>query len=192
MLSPGYDWQKGLPAAADEIRAVLARYPRTAELPPAPSTFAALRAVRADVLHIAGHTNEEPGSGDRILVLTGASGTVERVSWSTIAGARPLRTGVVVLAACETLRRPASPLTHAPSLGAAFSAAGATDVIGTLTPIADRDARTLFETVHRELAAGAEPAQAVRTAQMLAIRQQRPAAWRGVAVLTRHIAPFSR
>ncbi|HYI12090.1 MAG TPA: CHAT domain-containing protein [Thermoanaerobaculia bacterium] len=187
LLSGGSAGQSGLPAATDEIREVLGMYPQVAALPRAATTFAALSEADADVLHIAGHTNEEPGGGDRALFLTGPAGGVERVSWKTMAAVPRMRPRIVVLAACETLREPASPQTRAPSLGGAFSAAGAADVIGTLAKILDRDARMLFEVVHRELAAGAEPAEALRTAQMLAIGGNGSREWRTIALLTRRI-----
>jgi len=66
------------------------------------------------------------------------------------------------------------------------SLAGATDVVGTLTPIADTDARELFLSIHRHLAAGDVPAEAVRAAQREAIARHSDA-WRAVASLTRCI-----
>ena len=66
------------------------------------------------------------------------------------------------------------------------TAAGATDVVGTLTPIADTDARELFLSIHRHLTAGDVPAEAVRAAQREAIARHSDA-WRAVASLTRCI-----
>ena len=73
------------------------------------------------------------------------------------------------------------------SLGDAFLAAGAGDVIGTLDVIADDDAYDLFLAIHRQLAAGARADEAVRTAQLQAMTSGGNAHWQAVAVLTRHI-----
>jgi len=69
----------------------------------------------------------------------------------------------------------------------AFAAAGAGNVIGTLTPIGDADARELFLSIHRQLAAGIPPAQALRQTQLEAINSGRLPAWQSIALLTRCI-----
>jgi CHAT domain-containing protein len=146
--------------------------------------------MSADVIHIVGHTEHQPGDGGEALLFAGSgSSPLERVSWKTILTAPALHARVVVLAACETLRPPTS-ATRALSLGAAFAAGGA-DVIGTLAPIPDRDAHILFRSIHRELAAGVSAMDALHTAQLEAIRAETAdggtRAWRAVAVLTRQI-----
>jgi CHAT domain len=78
---------------------------------------------------------------------------------------------IAVLAACESLPGRTS--------------LAARDVIGTLSPVADRDARELFREFHRELAAGASPAEALRRAR--AGTMGRSAAWRSVVLFTRRI-----
>jgi CHAT domain-containing protein/tetratricopeptide (TPR) repeat protein len=176
----------GLPEAEQEVREVAALYKRSESIPASEATLAALTdaARAADVVHIAGHTERLPGGGEQALLFAGA-----RVSWKTILGAPPVQRGVVVLAACETLRPPGSVATRALSLGGAFSAAGATDVIGTLAPIGDRDARLLFGALHGRLAAGLRPAVALREAMLEAINRDKNnggrRAWRAVALLTR-------
>jgi hypothetical protein len=150
------------------------------------SLAALANAARADVIHLGGHTQREPGAGDAALLFRGSDGGIERVTWTGVAAmhfARP----VVVLAACETLRAPAA---GTPSLGRGFLAAGATAAIGTLTPIPDNDARDLFRAIHRELARGRSAAAAVRQAQHEAIAAELPDhrnSWRSVAVLTTRI-----
>jgi len=182
-----------LPEAEDEVRAVAGLYTRSTSIPAAAATFAQLRttAAAADVVHIAGHTERQSGGGEQALLFVGSSGTLERVSWSTILTSALVRRGVIVLAACETLRPPASTATRALSLGAAFSAAGASDVVGTLTPIGDHDARRLFGALHRQLASGVRPAEALRAVQQDAISSEKTGdghrAWRFVALLTRRI-----
>jgi CHAT domain-containing protein len=198
-LPSGGTESRALPEAENEVRAVAGFYARATSIPAATATLAELRstAAGADVVHIAGHTERQPGGGEQALLFVGASGKIERVSWKTIVSSPAVNRGVVVLAACETLRPPPSTATRALSLGAAFSAAGASDVIGTLTPIGDRDARSLFGALHRQLASGARAAEALRAVQQEAINLEKTSggrrAWRAVALLTRRIpAPPQR
>ncbi|HYO75357.1 MAG TPA: CHAT domain-containing protein, partial [Thermoanaerobaculia bacterium] len=165
----------GLPETEGELADVAAAYPAAERIP---ATLAALRDARADVLHIAGHTAREQGAGNQALVFGDG-----RVSWKTVTALAPLQPRLVVLAACETLRRPAAAETRALSLGAAVAAAGADEVVGTLAPIPDRHARRLFGMFHRHLAAGASAAAALRATQLEAIRSGE-VPWKAVALLT--------
>jgi CHAT domain len=165
-----------LPDSEAELAEVGAAYASADRVPRA--TLAQLRGVRADVLHVAGHTAREEGAGEQALLF--ADG---RASWKTIAAMAPLRPRVVVLAACETLRRPDGAETRALTLAGAFAAAGARDVVGTLTPVGDRHARVLFAAFHRHLAAGATPAAALRAAQLDELTRGGEA-WKSVALLT--------
>jgi len=188
-----------LPEAEREARDVAAIYTHAESIPPARATLATLRsaAAGADVVHIAGHTERQPGGGEQALLFAGTTGRPERVSWKTIVVQPPMHAGLIVLAACETLRAPASAATHSLSLGGAFSAAGAAGVVGTLAPIGDHDARLLFGALHRYLVSGARPAEALRAAQLEAMTRDKTndgrRAWGAVALLTRRIpAPSSR
>src|SRR4051794_4152666 len=191
-LPSGGENSMRLPEAEDEVRDVAGLYTRATSVSTA-ATFAQLRSTsaRADVVHIAGHTERQPGGGEQALLFVGASGKLERVSWKTIVASPAPNGGVVVLAACATLRPPLSAAMRTLSLGAAFSAAGASDVVGTLTPIGDRDARILFDALHRRLASGARPADALRAVQQEAITIDKTSggrgAWRAVALLTRRV-----
>jgi len=117
----------------------------------------------------------------------------EWISWRRVAGRRFLSGTTVVLAACETLRRPDSQ-TFALSLGGGFLAAGASDVIGTLDAIGDQDAHRVFQAIHRRLAAGVDPADAVRSAQIDALSRNpsNQTAWFAVSVLTNRIRTVER
>jgi tetratricopeptide (TPR) repeat protein len=181
-----------LPDSERELTDVAGLYSHSTAVPPRQARWEALQRVgmSADVIHIVGHTEHQPGDGGEALLFAGSgSSPLERVSWKTILTAPALHARVVVLAACETLRPPTS-ATRALSLGAAFAAGGA-DVIGTLAPIPDRDAHILFRSIHRELAAGVSAMDALHTAQLEAIRAETAdggtRAWRAVAVLTRQI-----
>lgn len=178
-----------LPESEDELAEVVRRYGRAVSLPPARATFGALLAAAggAEVVHISGHTERQPGRGDAALLFA----QDERISWKKIAASHFGSPSVVVLSACETLRTPSDmSQQRALSLGGAFLAAGAGAVIGTLTPIADSDARALFGAVHRELAAGAGAAEAVRRAQLQALATdptRRRGGWRAITVITNRI-----
>jgi tetratricopeptide (TPR) repeat protein len=175
--SSGASAPAALPESEQEAAEVAQLYGSGAVVP---ATLASLRERHVDVLHIAGHTTRD-GSDDAALTFEGN----ERVAWSAIA-ALPLHAGIVTLSACETLRDPAHPGARALSLGAGFLAAGAHDVIGTLVPISDRDARTLFLDIHRQLASGVEPAEALRRAQLDDFKAG-GSAWRALAVATNRI-----
>jgi hypothetical protein len=178
-----------LPQTRAELSAITQLYQGAITLPDA--TFAAMqqRAGDADLIHIAGHTDRRGVSGESVLLFAGADGNVDRVSWRSVAETSLRARPVVVLAACETLRRPPSPRTFALSLGGGFLAAGATDVIGTLTPLADNDAHELFQAMHRHLRDGLAPADALRRVQLDALSndatRRRP--WHAVALLTNRI-----
>jgi CHAT domain-containing protein len=131
----------------------------------------------ADVLHIAGHTEGEAETGDQALALAGGA-----VSWRTIAAMHDMAP-VVVLSACNTLRRSPDQDRRALSLAGAFVAAGAREVVGTLAPIGDADARALFFALHEQLARGVAVPAALRQVQ-LAQLQHPGGAWRRLELLT--------
>lgn len=169
-----------LPECAAELADVARLYQRAATVPQA--TFAALREAAADVIHIAGHTTQ--GSGTEGAVMIFAAG--ERVPWSRVASMRFAGSPIVTLSACDSLRSNGRPDARTLSLGAGFLAAGARYVIGTLVPIADRDAHEMFCRIHRRLAAGVAPDEAVREAQLEDLARG-GSAWRAIALLTDRI-----
>lgn len=170
-----------LPDAHREIAELGGLYERATVLEDASFRAFAGAAPRANVVHISGHTARQ--SDDRTFVFADS----ERVSWQTIAAMPLPRDSVVVLAACETLRGPAANHERALSLGEAFLAAGAHAVAGTLTPIADRDARTLFVALHRELASGTPAHEALRRVQLEAAARGDGQAWQSVVLITNRI-----
>ena len=189
----------GLPESAREVQDVASLYAHATRIEGGYATWPAFTSAAssrsADVVHIAGHTERGQGAGDTALLFAGGGGDgMQRVTWKSVLDAPRMGTGVVVLAACETMRRPASPNTRALTLAEAFAAAGAREVVGTLVPIADRDARELFLVVHRSLVSGDDAVDALRHAQLDAIAtpdsRQFPA-WGGVAVLTTRIPVFA-
>ncbi|MBV9494367.1 MAG: CHAT domain-containing protein [Acidobacteria bacterium] len=181
---------KGLPHVQEELDDVRRLYAQSF----ACATFAGMAVPPTDVLHIAGHTQVRTGSDEPMLGFAAAHGDArEWISWRRVAGRRFLSGTTVVLAACETLRRPDSQ-TFALSLGGGFLAAGASDVIGTLDAIGDQDAHRVFQAIHRRLAAGVDPADAVRSAQIDALSRNpsNQTAWFAVSVLTNRIRTVER
>jgi CHAT domain-containing protein len=180
-----------LPEAEREIGEVAAAYRTSRSIASTGATIEALRdaAAEADVLHIAGHTESQSGGGEHVFLVND-----ETVSWKTVLAGPRIHAAIVVLSACETLRSPASAATHGQTLGAAFAAAGAADVFGTLAPIGDRDARLLFRALHRRLADAADPADALRAVVRDAIGNDRDGrhAWRAIALLTNRIQVSNR
>jgi CHAT domain-containing protein len=174
--------------SGDEVAAVAGAYASGVQLRATDSTFPAFVAAArdADVVHLSGHTQDDGNGGTAALDFAAAGGAApQRVAWRTIASAALPRRQVVVLAACDSLRLPRFIAARAPSLGGAFLEAGAAEVIGTLEPIGDREARELFHAIHRRLAAGAAPADAVRDVQLQAMALgTRTSGWRSIAVLT--------
>jgi len=187
-----------LPDAARELGEIASLYRHSAAIPASDATLTRLleAAGNAIVIHIAGHTEREAAGEHALLLTRSGGGDPERVSADTIAATRLAHAGIVVLAACETMRPPESSETHARSLAAAFVVAGAASVVGTLTPVADRDARTFFRQTHRYLAAGFSPIDALRAAQIDAIRDAKQSggsqAWRSMALLTSRLSQKER
>ena len=87
------------------------------------------------------------------------------------------RTRLVVLAACTTaggaIRRGEGIL----SLARPFLAAGVPSVVATLWDIDDHASVAFFADFHARLAAGGQPARALRAAQLSAIATTLPSVW---------------
>lgn len=181
-----------LPQASAELRQIAGLYRQAVVLGGSDATVDALRTHARDaaVIHIAGHTERRGRAGESELAFLDPRGNgLQYVSWRDLVAMTLRSRPVVVLAACETLQRPRSPQTFTLSLGGGFLAAGASEVIGTLVPLADNDARDLFENVHRELRAGFTPAEALRRTQLRALagRQGRNLPWQSLSLLTNRI-----
>jgi tetratricopeptide (TPR) repeat protein len=174
-----------LPEGEREIAEIAGDYRSAKVLPAVKTSFASFSgaAPDADVVHISGHTERQPGAGSVAFVFAGG----ERVAWQSVVATRLGKETVVVLAGCETLRSAGSAQDRSLSLGHAFLAAGARSVVGTLVPIADRDAREMFASFHRRLAGGMGEAEALRQVQLSALAAGRGDGWRALALLTNTI-----
>jgi CHAT domain-containing protein len=163
-----------LPAAAREAQAVAALYGgRSVLLTGANATRENFMrdAPEADVVHFAGHALANSEFPDLSSLLFAGSASEGDLRASDIAGLSLTRVRLVVLSACSTaagpIRRAEGPL----SLARPFLKAGAREVVATLWPIDDAAALPLFETFHRELRANASTAEALRRAQLSAMKR---------------------
>ena len=185
VVLPSGDANATLPDSGEEIGDLRNIYQAATILQADQATFGAFGAAapRATIVHISGHTSRESAEEERAFRFA----RNEQVSWQTVATTPLERDSLVVLAACETLRANASSQERSLSLGEAFLAAGARGVFGTLTPIADRDARSLFVALHRQLASGTPAHEALRRVQLEAAARGDSRAWPSVVLITNHI-----
>jgi CHAT domain-containing protein len=167
-----------LPASEREAKTLAKIYGDVTAFTRDGATPAAYRehAADAEIIHFATH-GEIPanGKGEAALVLTGG-----RLDVTAIAKTRLPNTRAVIVAACgSALGTDRAEGTI--SVARAFLEAGVPSVIATLWSISDTDAARFFPLVHRHLARGAAPADALRAAQLEAIRQGLPPAiWAAV------------
>lgn len=177
-----------LPGADLEGRSIAKLYPQADLLIGTKATVENVLATvaRHSVLHLGAHTVvDEADPSESRLVLTAGSGTMGDGSL----GLKELRSvdlrevEVAFLSACTT----ASPFPGHDREGLAglvrgFLAAGVPTVVGTLWRVEDRAASAIAIEFHRSLAAGADPATALRNAQLASLRSDdeggsSPAAW---------------
>ena len=131
----------------------------------------AAHAAAADVIHFGGHgLGDERGLEPASLIVR-KDGREYRLTVPEIAKLR-LRPGTtVVLAGCGTARGERRAAEGVISVAHGFLAAGAASVIATQWPIEDADAARFFPRLHRALAQGLPPAEALRQAQLESIRR---------------------
>lgn len=136
-------------------------------------------AGRADALHFAGHAiGDDSGLQPSSIVLR-QKGVERRVGVNELARLRLRPNAVVVLAGCNTARGEQRAAEGVISVAHGFLTAGASSVIATLWSIDDEQSSILFPRLHRLLAAGMAPADALRTVQIDCIHQGNipPALW---------------
>lgn len=176
-----------LVAARSEADAIASYYREVNRLDPDDATANAFAAAAesADVIHFAGHGVRMRSGASYLVLGDGQAGDDGRLDLKEIASLRLDQVSLVSLAACSTNsgERIATEGTH--SIGRAFLAAGARSVISTLWPIEDDQAARFFPVVHRHLAQGLTPAEALRAAQLEWIR--RPdgltSLWSGIQIV---------
>lgn len=173
VLGAGSAW---LPGVAGEARAVAeVQGPGSRLLLDEEATLARWRAEApaASVLHLACHARARPDNpAFSALQLADGALTLAEVS------AAPLRAGLVVLSACDTMISRLAPGDEVLGLARGFLLAGARTVVATLWSVPDGSTAELMADLHAACAAGATPAAALRAARArLAARQAHPFSW---------------
>jgi CHAT domain-containing protein len=125
----------------------------------------------ADVIHFAGHAVGDDCGFQPASIFLRQNGRERRVGVAEIAKLQVGRSATVVLAGCSTARGESRAAEGVISVAHGFLSAGAPSVIATLWPIADSSSATFFPRLHRYLADGFSPAEAVRAAQIESIRK---------------------
>jgi CHAT domain-containing protein len=136
-------------------------------------------AGNADALHFAGHAiGDETGLQPSSIVLR-QKGAQRRVGVKDLAALRLRPHAVVVLAGCNTARGEQRAAEGVISVAHGFLTAGASSVIATLWSIDDEQSSILFPRLHRLLAAGMAPAEALRSVQLDCIHRRTipPSLW---------------
>lgn len=164
-----------LPYASEEAAEVAALYPGSDLLRDEAATPEAL--VQAAgvhrIIHLSGHALLDPDTpwNHRLVLAPGAA--EGSLAARQIATLRLPETEVVVLSACRTLRA-GTERESFHGLAAAFFAAGPPVVVSSLWEVDDRATRVLMVRFHQALRGGADPANALREAQLHLLRQEDP------------------
>ncbi|HEU4893905.1 MAG TPA: CHAT domain-containing protein [Vicinamibacterales bacterium] len=174
-----------LPAARREAKEISGMYPEGRLLQGGAATPAnVLRELdAADIVHVASHSVDVPGyPALSHLVLTGSQAD-GRLLVRDIAARHLSQTRLVVLAACATAGRRAVRGEGTVGIAWGFLTAGTRHVIATLQDIEDAPAGALFTSVHRGIAAGRTPSEALHdTQRRLAASGASPRVWATVAI----------
>ncbi|MEA2465756.1 MAG: hypothetical protein QOJ98_3503, partial [Acidobacteriota bacterium] len=180
-----------LPASREEAVAIAAMYGGATLLAGQAATRTAFleRARGSDLIHFAGHANSDATASHGALLFAEAGNDSGILGSTEVAQLRLERSPLVVLAACGTLRGNALHVAGMSSLSRAFLIAGARGVVGTLWEVDDDVSAALFRRFHAHLRAGMPPAEALRAAQVDALRSPdprlgHPATWSPVELLT--------
>ncbi|HEX8410362.1 MAG TPA: CHAT domain-containing protein [Thermoanaerobaculia bacterium] len=128
-----------------------------------------------DVVHYAGHaTLDRHEPAQSALVCASTPDMHGALTLRQIARMRFRSTRVVVLAACSTMDGRNAAVEGVPSLSRAFLVAGVPAVVGTLWDIEDGEAIRIMRPFHERLAHGTGAAEALRAAQIDALRAGLP------------------
>jgi CHAT domain-containing protein len=141
-------------------------------------------AARHRIVHFAGHAlaNEQYSLLSRLLLARDGPHEAGSLFAHEITQLKLDATDLVVLAACRTGAGPVKKGEGVISLARPFLAVGVPSVIATLWDVNDAASRALFATFYKSLRQGAEPAVALRDAQLRLLRdadesRRSPAAW---------------
>jgi CHAT domain-containing protein/tetratricopeptide (TPR) repeat protein len=179
VLAIGYNGRAGdrvrLQAAEAEAQTVAVGYADALALvgsDATPEAFAA-RVASRDVIHVAAHAEAHrlaPWlSHVRLAPSANAAGS-GTLRFEQVASWDLRQTRLVVLSACDTAAGSQIRAFGTVNLAAPFLTAGAAAVVGTLWRIDDRASALFMQLFHRSVAAGVHPAEALRQAQLEALR----------------------
>jgi CHAT domain-containing protein len=188
---PHSDDESALPNAAQEADAVASMYTSATLLIGERATRVRFTAAaqRSGMIHYAGHADSSSADPFGSLHLASdASGRTGDLNANAIASLNLVRTELVILAACGTMRGDFQHVEGMPSIARAFLAAGARNVVGTLWEVDDDAVAPLFQRIHVELRRGSDPPDALRIAQSALahernIRLSHPSTWAPVELL---------
>ncbi|HEX8245975.1 MAG TPA: CHAT domain-containing protein [Longimicrobium sp.] len=175
-----------LPAAEREAAAVARLYPRAALLTGAAATRDSVVRLleRSSIFHFAGHAVFNADQPERSFLALAGSGGEDggALRAEKIGELRPTNLGVVVLSACSSLTPRASHTGAVAGLAYSFLRAGAPATISTLWDVDDAVTMPLLVDFHRRLASGTPAPEALRLAQLGALRSgvaelSAPATW---------------
>jgi CHAT domain-containing protein/tetratricopeptide (TPR) repeat protein len=166
-----------LPGAAREAAQIAALYPTTTLVTGKEATAARFieELPRHDIVHVATHALLNDRQPLFSALLFGEdSGTLASapVYSHVIAGANLANVDVVVLAGCETGRN-AADRRYPQAIALGFLRAGVSSVVASLIAIDDDAIGAVLVALHRELAAGVEPAIALQRAQRAQLARDR-------------------
>ena len=170
--SAASDGGSALANVDDEAKLIAGAYRRVTRIAEGAAQYDELarEAPLADVIHFAGHAvGDERGYEVSSIVLR-RNGKEDRVRAERIAQLKLQPSSIVILAGCGTARGERRAAEGVISVAHGFLAAGASSVIATLWPIDDAAAATFFPRVHRRLAEGMSPPEALRAAQLESLR----------------------
>jgi CHAT domain-containing protein/tetratricopeptide (TPR) repeat protein len=141
-------------------------------------------AGRAEWIHFAGHAVVDPRNPllSSLILAPDGRGDSGLLTAREIYGLDLGGTRLVVLAACDSGREYVPGSEGVTSLARAFLAAGVPSVVASLRDVEDETTSRLFDAFHHNLRAGADPASALRAAQLALLASgdeasRSPAAW---------------
>jgi tetratricopeptide (TPR) repeat protein len=178
-----------LSGTVEEVRAVAGLYGHAVQMVGREITRASFlsRIWENDVVHIAAHAIADPARPalSRLLLTTDPSDAVLFHDLRPTGRSRP---ALVVLAACGSADGRWNRAGLSVSLARVFIDAGVDAVVASIWPVPDEAARHLFVEFHKNIVAGAAPADALRDAQLYMIGSGDPAladarSWAGVEVV---------
>lgn len=173
---------KPLRGASREARDVAGVYPRSSFVGDAKATKSNVMKLlaAADVFHFAGHTrlvDRVPDRSHLVLARGGTAFEANSLSAAEVAKMNLRGVSLAILSSCGTTQPRALAGGGESSIARAFLDAGTGAVISTHWPADDEDTADLMVMLHRRLAAGDEPAEALRQSQLAASRSKPPRAW---------------